>query len=64
MCCEYSVIGKVLDKSEYLDTIKNFSISPEDLDRLREEVYKELQNIGLCDIVKTDVKLISFCHFS
>ena len=64
MCCEYSVIGKVLDKSEYLDTIKNFSISPEDLDRLREEVYKELQNIGLCDIVKTDIKLISFCHFS
>ena len=64
MCCEYSVIGKVLDKSEYLDTIKNFSISSEDLDRLREEVYKELQNIGLYDIVKTDIKLISFCHFS
>ena len=64
MSCRYSIIGKVLDKSEYLDTIKNFSISPEDLEVLREEVYKELQNIGLCDIVKTDVKLISFCHFS
>lgn len=64
MSCRYSIIGKVLDKSEYLDAIKNFSISPEDLEVLREEVYKELQNIGLCDIVKTDIKLISFCHFS
>lgn len=64
MSCEYSVVGKVLDKTEYLDTIRSFEINPFELERLTEEVYKELINLGIKDIVSTDVKLISFVHFS
>ena len=55
MCCEYSVIGKVLDKSEYLDTIKYTQIGykkfePDELEEYGKQAGFE--NVEIKEIMK------------
>ena len=63
MCGEYSIIGKVLQKSEYIDEIYTLEITPDLLDQLINEVHSELKNLGI-DVNKKEVKLHSFVYFS
>lgn len=63
MCGEYSIIGKVLQSSAYLDEIYHTSISTDKLFELIEEVYNELKALNL-DVKKEDIKLHNFVYFS
>ena len=63
MCGEYSIIGKVLQSSEYIDEIYSMSISTDKLSDLTEEVYNELRALNL-DVKKENIKLHSFVYFS
>ena len=63
MCGEYSIIGKVLQSSSYLDEIYHISISTDKLSELTEEVYNELKALNL-DVKKEDIKLHNFVYFS
>lgn len=63
MCGEYSIIGKVLQKSEYIDEIYPTEITPDLLSLLIDEVYSELKNLGI-DVNKKEVKLHNFVYYS
>lgn len=63
MCGEYSIIGKVLQKSEYIDEIYTLEITPDLLDQLINEVHNELKSLGI-EVNKKEVKLHSFVYYS
>lgn len=63
MCGEYDYFGKVLDVSDYIEEIKSFSFSSEELQKYKEEVIKEFEALKL-NFKKEDVKLNIFVDFS
>lgn len=64
MCCEYSIIGKVLQQTEYIDEILSESFTIDKLVALRTEVYDEIKNLGIKNILFDDIQLHIFTHFS
>lgn len=64
MCCEYSCIGKLLNKPvEYIDEIRAVELDSETLSKYIDEVYEELTALDI-KIDKKDVKLHVFVYFS
>lgn len=63
MCGEYSIFGKVLTHKDYLDEIPYQEFTPNELQILIDDVYKEFKASGV-EVDKSEIKLINFVHFS
>lgn len=63
MCGEYSILGKVLIHSEYIDEIPELLLTPDKLQMLIDDVYEWFKSLSI-NIDKSEIKLINFVHFS